>query len=44
MTKSFDIVRLKEFIDTYLGAQTHQELLDMKLQLMRQRISALERR
>lgn len=42
MAKSLDVVRLKEFIESYQSASTYQELLDMKLQLMRQRVAVLE--
>ena len=42
MAKGLDATRLKEFIESYQLAPTYQELLDMKLQLMRQRVAVLE--
>ena len=42
MAKGFDVARLREFVKSYQSAPTYQELLDMKLQLMQQRIAVLE--
>ena len=42
MAKGFDAARLREFVESYQSAPTYQELLDMKLQLMQQRIAVLE--
>ncbi len=44
MAKGLDVVRLKEFIESYQSAPTYQELVDMKLQLMRQRVAVLEKK
>lgn len=43
MAKGLTAARLKDFIETYQSAPIYQELLDMKLQLMRQRIKVLEK-
>ena len=42
MAKGLGVTRLKEFINSFQSASTYQELLDMKLQLMRQRVAVLE--
>lgn len=42
MAKGLDVSKLKDFIASYQSAPTFQELLDMKLQLMHQRIAVLE--
>lgn len=44
MVKDFDTTKLKEYIESYQSAPTYQELLDMKLQLMRQRVALLEKK
>lgn len=44
IVKHFDVIKLKEFINSYQSAPTYQELLDLKLQLMRQRVEVLEKK
>lgn len=43
MAKGLDVSMLRKFIKSYQSASTCQELLDMKLQLMQQRIEVLEK-